>query len=111
VGRNDIYHGHTQDLSVTGASVLIHHNIFRPDVVMLLAVPPLNIGQKETIIEIHCHMVYTVLDSQHSQFRIGLQFLSFKGDGKNILEKILDKRGIPNRESSMGNSISAVRSQ
>jgi len=28
VDRNDIYHGRTQDLSVSGASIYIHHNIF-----------------------------------------------------------------------------------
>ena len=97
VGRNDIYHGRTQDLSEGGASVYLHHNIFRPEVVMLLAVPPLNAGEKETIIEIFCHMAYTVLDSDQGLFRIGLQFLSFKGDGKSTLTKILDKRKPPDR--------------
>ena len=97
VDRNDIFHGRTYDLSVNGASILIHHNIFRPEVVMLLAVPPLHAGQKETLIEIHCHMVYTVLDSEQSQFRIGLHFLSFKGDGKNILTEILSKRVVPSQ--------------
>jgi len=95
VDRNDIYHGRTYDVSMNGASVFIHHNIFRPEVVMLLAIPPLIIGQKETIIEIHCHMAYTVLDSEQSLFRIGLRFLSFKGDGRNILTKTLSKRIIP----------------
>ncbi len=101
VEKNDIFHGRTNDLSINGASVFLHHNIFRPDVVMLLAVPPLNTGQKETIIEIHCHMVYTVLDSGQGQFRVGLHFLSFKGDGKNILTKILSKRAIPIKEDSL----------
>ena len=95
VERNDIFHGHICDLSVSGASVFLHHNIFRPEVVMLLAVPPLHAGQKETIIEIHCHMVYTVLDSDQSLFRIGLRFMSFKGNGESVLTKTLSKRAIP----------------
>ncbi len=95
VERNDIFHGHTCDLSVSGASVFLHHNIFRPEVVMLLAVPPLHAGQKETIIEIYCHMAYTVLDSDQSLFRIGLRFMSFKGNGENTLTKNLSKRAIP----------------
>ena len=102
VDKNDIFHGRTNDLSINGASILIHHNIFRPEVVMLLAIPPLNTGQRETIIEIQCHMVYTVLDSEQSLFRIGLRFMSFKGDGKNILEKTLSKRVIPSPNISSG---------
>jgi ATP-binding cassette subfamily F protein uup len=100
VDRNDIFHGRTNDLSVSGASVFLHHNIFRPEVVMLLAVPPLHTGQKETIIEIQCRMVYTVLDAEQSQFRVGLHFHSFKGDGKNILTTILDNRVIPGRKEN-----------
>ncbi len=94
--RNDIFHGRTNDLSVDGASVFIHHNVFKVDeVVMLLAVPPLHIGQKETIIEIQCRMAYTILDSEESLFRIGLQFQGFKGDGKSMLTKILGNRVVP----------------
>ncbi len=62
---------------------------------MLLAVPPTIIGQRETIIEILCNMVYTVLDSEHSRFRIGIRFVHFKRNGKELLEEILSKRAIP----------------
>ena len=94
--KNDIFHGRTNDLSVDGASVFIHHNVFKvEEVVMLLAVPPLNVGQKETIIEIQCRMAYTILDSEQSMFRIGLQFQGFKGDGKDMLAKILGNRVVP----------------
>ena len=97
--KNDIYHGRTHDLSLWGASLLVDHNIFMmSEVVLLLAIPPLHMGQKETILEIQCRMVYTVLDSEHSQFRIGIRFLSFKGDGKRILSDILSKRVIPKAE-------------
>lgn len=98
-GKNDIYHGRTNDLSMWGASVLVDHNIFvMSDVVLLLAIPPLNTGQKETIVEIQCRMVYTVLDSEHGQFRIGIRFQGFKGDGKRILSDVLSKREIPKTE-------------
>lgn len=98
--KNDIYHGRTHDLSMWGASIHVDHNIFvMSDVVMLLAIPPLHTGQKETIIEIQCRMVYTVLDSEESRFRIGIRFHQFKGDGKRILSDILAKRAIPKSES------------
>jgi c-di-GMP-binding flagellar brake protein YcgR len=94
--KHDIYHGRTHDLSVWGASVFVDHNIFMiAEVVLLLAIPPLHPGQKETIIEIECRMIYTILDNEQSQFRIGVRFLSFKGDGKRILSDILSKRMIP----------------
>lgn len=97
--KNDIYHGRTNDLSAWGASILVDHNIFvMSDVVMLLAIPPLHTGQRETIVEIQCRMAYTVLDSEHSQFRIGIRFLHFKGEGKRILSDILSKRQIPKSE-------------
>lgn len=97
--KNDIYHGRTNDLSMWGASVLVDHNIFvMTDVVLLLAIPPMNTGQKETIVEIQCRMVYTVLDSEHSQFRIGIRFQHFKGNGRRILSDLLSKRVIPKAE-------------
>lgn len=97
--KNDIYHGRTHDLSMWGASILVDHNIFvMTDVVLLLAIPPLHTGQKETIVEIQCRMVYTVLDSEQSRFRIGIRFQQFKGDGKRILSDVLAKRAIPKSE-------------
>ena len=97
--RNDIYHGHTNDLSMWGASILVDHNIFvMSDVVLLLAIPPQHAGQKETIVEIQCRMVYTVLDSEHGRFRIGIRFRHFKGEGKRTLSNVLAKRAIPKPE-------------
>ena len=100
-GKNDIYHGRTHDVSVTGASIYVDHNIFLSEVVMLLAVPPQNIGHKETIIEIKCRMIYTVLDAEQRRFRIGIRFLHFKGDGKKILTDILSQRVIPKAPSPL----------
>lgn len=99
--KNDIYHGRTHDLSLWGASIFVDSNIFvMTEVVMLLAIPPLHQGLKETIVEIQCRMSYTVLDSEESRFRIGIRFLHFKGEGKRILSDILSKRVIPKSEPS-----------
>jgi hypothetical protein len=40
------------------------------EVVLLLAIPPLYAGQKETIVEIQCSMAYTVLDDEQSMATI-----------------------------------------
>jgi hypothetical protein len=98
-GKNDIYHGRTHDLSLHGVSILLEQNItFASEVVVLLAVPPINIGQRETILEITCNTKYTLLDSLHSQFRLEMKFVHFKGDGKKLLSDILSKRHIPKQE-------------
>ncbi|MES1982243.1 MAG: PilZ domain-containing protein [Pseudomonadota bacterium] len=94
-GKNDIYHGRTNNLSVSGASIYLDHNIFMTEVVLLLAVPPRQIGARETIIEIQCRMVYTVLDGDDSRFRIGIHFVRFKGNGRKILTDLLSQRDAP----------------
>ena len=94
--KNDTYHGRTNDLSVSSATVFVDKNIFvTSEVIILLAIPAFHAGQKETIVEIQSSMSYTVLDSEQSRFRIALRFLHFKGEGKRILSDILSKRSLP----------------
>ena len=92
-GRSEIFHGRTHDLSMNGASIYSDHNIFSEEpVTVLLAIPPLSTDQREKIIEIHSRMVYTVLAANHHQFRIGLHFLRFKANGRNLLKANLSNR-------------------
>jgi hypothetical protein len=80
-------------LSLGGASIFIDQNVFiASKVVMLLAIPPSTPGQKEMLIVTHCRMIHTVFDSGKRQFRIGMHFLSFAGEGKKVLSGILSKR-------------------
>lgn len=98
-GTHQIYHGRTYDVSMSGMSVLLERNIlFTSKVVVLLAIPPMHPGQKETIVEIQSSMMHTVLDPVHNQFRLGMKFIHFKGDGQKILSGILSKRHIPRHE-------------
>jgi hypothetical protein len=95
-GKNDIYHGRTYDVSMSGISILLERNmLFTSEVVVLLAIPPIHQGLKETIVEIECNLTHSVLDSVHSQFRLGMKYIQFKGDGKRILSDVLSKRHIP----------------
>ena len=99
--KNDTYHGRTQNVSLSGVSILTDHNVFfTTEVVILLAIPPTYQGQKESIVEIQCSGVYTVLDSVSGQFRIGMRFDQFKGDGKRILSDVLSKRLIREKETA-----------
>ena len=97
--NDDIYHGRTHDISLTGVSILIEHNVtFTSEVVVLLEIPPIHLGQKKTLVEVQCNTTYTLLDSVHSLFRLGMRFVHFKGDGKRVLSDILSKRHIPKEE-------------
>ncbi len=99
--KNEIYHGRTQNVSLSGISILTDHNVFfTSEVVILLAIPPVYQGQKESIVEIQCRGVYTVLDSVSGQFRIGMKLDQFKGDGKRILSDVLSMRFIREKETA-----------
>ena len=95
-GKHDIYHGRTYDLSLNGTSIFIERNIsFTSEVVILLSIPPMHLGQKKTILEVNCSTSYTLLDSAQNQFRLEMKFVHFKGEGRKILSDILSKRQIP----------------
>jgi hypothetical protein len=98
-GKHEIFHGRTNDVSLSGISILLERNVvFTSEVVVLLAIPPMHQGLKETIVEIQCALTHTVLDSVHNQFRLGMRFIHFKRDGQKILSDVLSKRHIPKQE-------------
>ena len=98
-GAHEIYHGRTFDVSLSGISILLERNVlFTSEVVVLLAIPPMHQGQKETLVEIQSSLTHSVLDSVHNQFRLGMRFIQFKGEGQRILSDVLSKRHIPKQE-------------
>ena len=98
-GKHEIFHGRTHDVSMFGISILLERNvIFTSEVVVLLAIPPMHQGLKETIVEIQCNLTHSVLDSEHNLFRLGMKFVHFKRDGQRILSDTLSKRHIPKPE-------------
>ena len=99
-GQHDIYHGRTHDISLSGASIMLERNVFfTAEVVILLAIPPMHQGQRETILEIQCNVMHTVMDSASGLFRLGMKFVHFKGEGKQVLHDILSKRHIPKQDT------------
>lgn len=90
------YHGRTNDVSISGVSVLVEYNVFTDEeVTVLLAVPPTHPGLPEKIIEVRARMVYTVFSSEHDTFRIGLTFRGFKRNGRTVLKSLLDRCHFP----------------
>lgn len=89
----EIFHGHTHDLSISGASILTEHNVFTVDpVTLLISIPPLHPALKRTLIEAKARMMYNVLSPKHQCFRIGLSFKSFKNDGSYMLAQSFEQR-------------------
>lgn len=92
-GKEEIFHGRTRDISTSGMAICSERNVFTNTLVtVLLAVPPLNPGEKQKVIEVQSKMVYTVHSSTGHGFRIGLRFIKFKGDGKKVLTLQLEHR-------------------
>lgn len=82
------YHGRTHDLTLVGTGMLTHKDVFtEAPVVILLAVPPLQRDRKPAVIEIQARQLYSVYSGETYCFRLGLEFISFKGDGLQILEE------------------------
>jgi hypothetical protein len=89
------YHGITNEISEEGLSLLTDHNLFSENAVtLLLAIPPKHSAQRSKIVEIRARMLYTVHSSGHDQFRIGVHFERFKGNGRKLLESNLKERSI-----------------
>lgn len=89
------YHGVTHDISIGGLSLLTDHNIHTEEsITLLLAIPPRQRGERTKIVEIRARMAYTVLSAGHDQFRIGMNFESFKGQGHKLLDNTLKERAI-----------------
>lgn len=92
-GENrDIFYSRAYDVSLGGVSVLSDDNLFFANsVVVLLCLPPLIPNGKVKIVEAHSRIVYTVLGASIQQFRIGIQFIDFKGDGHKVLHDHLGR--------------------
>lgn len=88
--QTQTFHGRTHDISLTGTGMLTNVNIFsRSPLVLLLAPPPLQVGRRQKIIEIHAQQVYAVYSGASSCFRLGFAFTGFKNDGLQLLKEML----------------------
>ena len=88
VEHKPTFHGRTHDLTVVGTGMLTHKDVFTESpVVVLLAIPGLHRNSKPTVIEIKARQIYSVYSGETYCFRLGLEFLHFKGDGLRILEE------------------------
>ncbi len=84
------FHGRTYDLSLVGTGMHTNVNLFTTSQVMvLLAPPPLHKGERQKIIEIRARQVYAVYSGESACFRLGFEFVYFKGEGLQVLKQRL----------------------
>ena len=91
-GRSVHLVGRTHDLSIGGASILVPEDVRTKDAVpVMIAPPPLFVGHDPELIEADARLVYSVLSTKHDRFRVGLEFMGFRGQGLAQLSKRLAK--------------------
>ncbi len=91
--KKPIVHSYTNDLSLSGTAVNTDLNVSSTKPVTVLLFPPLTYGEdKQKTIEIRANLVYTIYSGSDSCFRIGLHYISFKGDGMKVLKDRLDRQ-------------------
>jgi c-di-GMP-binding flagellar brake protein YcgR len=87
------YQGETLEVSLSGCSVLIEHNLpVGLPATIVVSVPAEKAGGSMRIVEATCRMVYTVLSSSHHKFRCGIQFVDFKDEGRTVWRSAVEAR-------------------
>ncbi len=82
--------GVTQELSLSGGSVLTDTNVVcKHPVDLLLFLPPTSKDAIAVTLQIKAKITSTVLSSRHRQFVCSLRFEQFAGTGQATLERLL----------------------
>jgi c-di-GMP-binding flagellar brake protein YcgR len=93
--EQETYHGITKDISLGGCAILTEHNVYSEQPVsILIRLPAENPTGRTKIVEAKGRFVYTVLSAGHQKFRCGIEFTSFKGNGRSVLTKAIAKRDV-----------------
>ena len=85
-----MFHGKTSDISMSGLSMLVDYNVFQEgEVTVVLALPPAHARGPRKVVTSTAEMTYAIHSSKLDAFKIGLAFRAFRGDGKALLEAVL----------------------
>lgn len=83
-------HGKSQDISLSGASIISEYNLISPHPVTLcLLVHPGDAVTPPMVFEARSRIVSNVLSRQQGGFRTGVEFIQIAGDGDKVLKKYL----------------------
>lgn len=95
-GRQVTTQGRTHDISITGVSVVSERNMpLLLSVTVYLLVHPGDQKHPQLIVEAQGKIMNSVFSSQQGGFRLGIHFIKFAGDSKQLLLKHLPKELAP----------------
>ena len=81
----------TEDLSEVGAAIFSNHGDLTGSVVtLLLAQPPRNVGEEPKVLKLKARVISTARTPEMSQYRHGLSFIRYPGNGLDILARTLN---------------------
>lgn len=85
-----IYHGTSHDIGMSGLSMVVEDNAFHEgEVTVILALPPVHSWAAQKVITLSAKMTYAIHSSKLNAYKIGMTFLDFKADGKELLQAAL----------------------
>ena len=91
-----IYHGTSHDLCMSGLSMVVEDNAFHEGrVTVLLALPPVHGWASQKVITATAEMTYAIHSSKLNAYKIGITFVEFKADGRELLQAALQQGAKP----------------
>jgi len=91
-GKRLVRYGHTHDITLDGATIftdaVLHEN---QHLTLELKIPKGKSINEWVVVEVQCNNGMSIAEEDH--FRNQFQFISFTGDGKQVLENALKERG------------------
>ena len=100
-----IYHARTHDICMSGLSMVVEDNVFyEGEVTILLTLPPVHAWAAPKIITSTAGMTYAIRSSKLNGYKIGMTFMEFQQDGKELLQAALQRElikiGLTGRQDS-----------
>ncbi len=91
-----VHHGNTHDICMSGLSMVVEDNVYHEgEVTVLLALPPVHGWAAQKVITATAAMTYAIHSSKLNAYKIGMSFIEFKADGKELLQVALQQRAQP----------------
>lgn len=85
-----MYQGKTQGVGMSGISLLVDYNIYQEgEVAVVLALPVAYPGASRKVATATAEMTYAIYSSKLNAYQIGLAFREFRGNGKALLEAVI----------------------
>jgi len=103
-----VLHGKTQDLSEVGAAIFSSHGDLTGSVVTLLLTQPARKGGEDpAVLKLKARVTSTARTPEMSQYRHGLSFIRYPGDGLDVLAKALGSLAGELPREDAGTSVAA----